>query len=835
VIRSLGTRFAVSFALLAAALLSLTLLVIAAVSHHQAASLRDQLRHTLAGARHIEEHRALKQSTRYLSNRLFNPLYRLDISVLNEEIQQIAGWLPVDSFLILDAGRAVVTDGTDSNTRYGTRYPLDPLPQADQPTFEQTPSGTRLAFVIGFSDQVAGYALVSLSNEAFEASVAQLDARLDAIWDSFGHSLWVTGTGSLVVLAIVTFLFSGWLSRVLSRPVFEMVDAASQFAAGNLDHKLRIRSQDELGVLAHSLNRMAGDLKKNSALLARSQEMALLGSWEFQPGRDNAFVLSDGACRLLGVDRRSTPTLRSLLRLVTPADRAHALGLLRGPRGRALRAEFGVRWPDGERRVIHLQGEPLSGAQGAFIGTVQDVTERRRHEEQLARLANYDSLTGLPNRNLLRDRLERAVANAVAGGREVALLFLDLDRFKAVNDALGHAVGDDLLRSVADRLRALSGTTDTVARLGGDEFTILIEATSAEAAAERAAHTVAALAEPYRLAERVLYVSASVGVTLFPRDGHDIGTLLRNADSAMYLAKEQGRATYRFFTPELDRKVHDRLSLEQNLRDTLERRAFELHFQPQVELGTGRILGVESLLRWPVANGLVPAADFVPVLEETGMIVELTDWALDVACRQGRQWRDMGMRDLRVAVNLSAHQFQQRDVVATISRALTEHGLPPDGLEIEITESTLLDAERSLKVAEALQQLGVRLALDDFGTGYSSLSYLRRYSVDTLKIDRSFVVDVEADHDSALITAAVIALSMRLGLDTVAEGVETPAQLAQLRKLGCDAIQGYLVSPPMTAAAFTTWAGQQIWSTAGCYWRGHEGLMPGSLVRRGSG
>ncbi|WP_233864562.1 sensor domain-containing protein [Paraburkholderia adhaesiva] len=444
--------------------------------------------------------------------------------------------------------------------------------------------------------------------------------------------------------------------------------------------------------------------------------------------------------------------------------------------------------PDPEGRTTH------------HIGIINDVTELIRYQEQLEFQANYDSLTLLPNRNLLRERLQQALTTARRQGRGVTVVFLDLDGFKNVNDSLGHSVGDQLLRVVAERLARCARTNDTVARHGGDEFVVVLAGITDEksliAWMERAR---AMISEPVWLEGMELYVGCSMGASVFPQDGDDAETLLKKADVAMYRAKDMGRNTYQFFQPEMNASVGARMNLERRLRRALRDGEFLLHYQPQVELATGRIVGMEALVRWhDPDSGLVSPAQFIPVAEESGLIGPLSDWVLREACRQNREWQSAGLPPVRVSVNLSARVFHQRNIAELVTEVLAETGLDACYLELEVTESTLMrNTEEAVSMLNELHELGIGIAVDDFGTGYSSLSYLKRLPVDRLKIDRSFVADIGTSDDNETITAAIIALAHELQLQVIAEGVETSSQFAFLRERDCDELQGYYFSPPL--------------------------------------
>jgi diguanylate cyclase (GGDEF)-like protein/PAS domain S-box-containing protein len=483
---------------------------------------------------------------------------------------------------------------------------------------------------------------------------------------------------------------------------------------------------------------------------------------------------------------------------------------------------------DGVEAAIEDSAAPIHDRRGEVTGAVMvfhDVSTARALSLRMSYLAQHDALTDLPNRILLNDRLTEAIALAQRYERQLALLFLDVDRFKHINDSLGHVIGDRLLQSVAQRLTACVRASDTVSRQGGDEFVILLsEVKHARDAAVCAEKILLALRTPHIIDQHELHLSVSIGIVTYPDDGSEGETLLQNADFAMYHAKDSGRDNYQFFKPDMNLRAVERQSLENGLRHALERQEFVLHYQPKMHLATGTIIGVEALIRWlHPQRGLVPPVQFIPIAEESGLIVPIGRWVLREACLQARDWRDAGLAPLRIAINISAVELRAKDFVASVHAVLKETGVQPSCLELELTETFLMqDPKSTAAVLQAIKDMGVKLALDDFGTGYSSLSYLKRFPIDTLKIDRSFVRDLTTDADDASIVSAVISMGKSLHMRVVAEGVETPEQLAFLREHRCPEGQGYYFNRPMAAAELTPLLGGS----------GRE-LTPGGIVIRG--
>ena len=578
-------------------------------------------------------------------------------------------------------------------------------------------------------------------------------------------------------------------------------------------------------------SRIREELVRSRARLARAQDLARMGSLEWHPQASRPLGrldLSPEALRLFGL-AEPTQSLRSVLRRVIPSER-HALIRALGDvaaRGTVLATDVTLHLVDGRRRIVHLELEPATGLQGTgYSGVVQDVTDRRLAEDRIRHLANFDSLTGLPNRRQLIWRTERALDHARRLGHLSALLLIDLDRFKVINDTLGHAAGDELLIEVARRLRAcvrhsdqvvdapiesagvrIHRTLEAVGRLGGDEFVALLPEIAQAADAERVAERILkALRTPIVAGGQECFVTASVGVAIFPRDGESVIDLLRNSDVAMYSAKSAGRNTAAVFVPSLVIRGRDRLELDSALHKALERGEIELHYQPKVDVARARVVGVEALMRWNHAGRIVQPGEFIPLAEESGLIEPLSYWALDEAMRQCAAWRAGFGYAGSIAVNLPARVLERAELVDRIRGCVHRHGVSFESMIVEITETGLMkDIDRALAVLERLRAIGVRLSIDDFGTGYSSLAYLTSLPISELKIDGSFVRGLGVAARSAAVATAIIALGRSLGLEVVAEGVETLAHLRQLRAQGCEIMQGYLFSPAMVPASFERW------------------------------
>ncbi|MDX2453007.1 EAL domain-containing protein [Desulfosarcina sp.] len=563
------------------------------------------------------------------------------------------------------------------------------------------------------------------------------------------------------------------------------------------------------------------ELDRNRSRLAKTQELAKLGNWQIDLASFE-FSCSSKACRLLGLDGQHQASYEDFLSPIIARERDAVKEKIDQAvqRKQAVVLNYPVILPDGSQKHILNQGQVVYSKDGIpelMLGVIQDVTQLRQAEEEIRMLAFYDSLTGLANRSLFMDRLEQAVATARRTRQKFALLFLDLDQFKLINDTLGHHIGDLLLKQVASRLKTNIRGSDTasiagldpldsvIARLGGDEFTVLLSnIKEPESAAKVAMRLINEIADTYQLEGYDVSMTTSIGISVFPEDGTESSILLKNADSAMYHAKKNGRNSYQFYTESLNRSAMEKFSIERDLKKALINDEFVLFYQPRINLSSRRIVGAEALIRWiHPTKGMITPDKFIPISEESGQIIDINRWVLQTACRQKNQWIDAGLQPVNVAVNLSGYKLSSQNIIRTIKEALGARGNENESLEIEITENVLMqDTQETVSTLQQIKALKLRIALDDFGTGYSSLSYLTSFPVDIIKIDRSFVMGCTTEPKNLIIIKAIIAMGHSMDKLIVAEGIETEEQFALMKELGCDEGQGYLFKHPVPQDVF---------------------------------
>lgn len=732
------------------------------------------------------------------------------------------------------------------NERIAEQYAFRTIP-AEKPAVSSVLRGNRARTKGGFSADRKIYQTASgIQYNGKAIGTIYVGLSMDALNQEIANS-----KKTIALVSSIIFFFgivaAFGLSTLITGPLSRIVEAAETISGGDLSRRASVTTGGEVGQLARSFNGMVDRLDAARASMAqlnqnlesrveertselkeeieerKRAEVAVRISEEryrllYERNLAGVYVstidgqilnCNDACARMFGYSSRAEfMDQAGTIPYVHSHDRDRILARLR-EEGTVTNEEIQIRtrqeticWILENVRLI----EAADGGQATLEGILLDITDRKRAEQEIEYKAYHDALTGLPNRRLFKDRLTVAVAHARRARGNMAVMFLDLDDFKSVNDTLGHAVGDQLLQVMADRLRACLREEDSVARVGGDEFTLLISDIDGEdAASEVAKKVMLEIALPLQVEEDEIRITTSMGVAMYPGDGIDAETLLKNADRTMYRVKERGGNNFQLNSRLPASRSVGRFAMEQELKNAVARDQFVVHYQPQVDLKTRELRGVEALVRWqhPEDGEVIEPAGFISLAEQTGLIIPIGEWVLRKSCEQVHLWHEAGFSDIRVAVNVSARQFHQREFVAMIERVLSESKLAPQFLDLEITESmTMQKSDWTLQMLNSLREMGVKIAVDDFGTGQSSLSYLKRFPIDKVKIDKSFINDVTSDRDNASIVIAILLLADRLGLATVAEGVETEEQCGFLERHLCQDIQGYLVSRPLAANVF---------------------------------
>jgi diguanylate cyclase len=678
--------------------------------------------------------------------------------------------------------------------------------------------------------------IVSMHYTGMEAM--KMDAAIE-----YNLFLWALSAIIAFVVSIVALYLLSFVSQIYQSTKLPWVKSVSALIMGIAISGMHYTGMAAASYKPHHHADLSGSAPFNSTLLAYAIGIVILillglvfistfidRRFEYQSiqserkfrslieSANDAIILSDsrgtiiswnkGAECIFGFDKNEA--LGKKLQIIIPEkyQEAHQKGMDRyiatgEPKvmGKTVELE-GVR-KDGSEFPIELSLASWKEDGNVFFSSIiRDITVRKRNEAKINQMIYRDPLTDLPNRLLLNDRLAQALDQANNNKQTLGIMFIDLDRFKYINDTLGHAVGDELLIEVAKRIEACVGKADTVSRQGGDEFIVLVPNTTSDEVTKKAQRIIDAFSQSVMVNEQELFVTPSIGISMYPGDGRDIETLIKNADTAMYRVKEQGKNNFQFYTPEMNEAVTKKMQLEVGLRKALERNEFHIVYQPQIDVMTGQVIGAEALLRWEHPEwGSISPAEFIPIAEETGLILQIGEWVLRGACMQNKQWQNDGFRELRVAVNISSRQFQQSDLVERVRGILKETGLAPEYLELELTESIIQDSKYAVAKMQQLKEMGIHLSIDDFGTGYSSLSYLKTFPIHTLKIDRSFTRNIYADPKDASLVETIIAMAHNLDLKVIAEGVETEEQLQFLQDKHCNEAQGYFFSRPISASA----------------------------------
>ncbi|MES9925210.1 MAG: EAL domain-containing protein [Candidatus Thiodiazotropha endolucinida] len=764
---------------------------------------------TMSVALHNEAKKRLMNLSAILSQDVANPLYNFDMLAILHLLQSVANLDDIVYVMVIDPQGVIVHDGTELLDNYGKQIEdgkiLDWIKKESVPLLKNSEDVMEIVSPVHIADERLGWVRIALSKKGQLENTEKLTRQLSEL-TSESHKreryllFFVTGILLLLGLALAALI-----SNRLVSPIRMLTEYVKRVGEGAYGIELEKSRSDEIGQLIHSFNRMSRDLSNTSVsrqylndVLNNLRDALIVVSVD-----KNIIMVNNAAVDMIGYDKERLVGM-SYYDIIDRRDGVRVkqwLTYLMKDEADSIDARYIT--ADGSCVLVSLSGAYLdfSGGPGQIITVAQDVSEHRKNEEHIRYLAQYDGLTNLPNRQLFSDRLKHAMEQADRGEYLVALMFIDLDRFKKVNDSLGHHAGDQLLKKAAVRLKKMLRVGDTVARLGGDEFTIIAEQIKSISDGVNIAKTILeTISEPFEIESRKVHIGCSIGIVFYPFSKDDIGSLIQKADMAMYQAKRSGRGQYCVYNHLLGANEDGLIQQESELMEALKTKSFHLLYQPMIDINTGSMVGMEALLRWDnPRRGLLDPTEFLPFLENSGLIIELGDWVLERACIEILACDDSGDQPLQLNVNVSIHQFNQGDFSHRVESILTRTGFDPKRLELEITESSLIeDIELSRYVVRSLKKLGVRIAVDDFGTGYSSFSYLRDFTLDTLKLDSSFIKGLPADNYATGICTALIKMAEIMDLNVVAEGVENSKQLEWLSQKNVQQCQGYYFSEPVT-------------------------------------
>jgi diguanylate cyclase (GGDEF)-like protein/PAS domain S-box-containing protein len=764
---------------------------------------------TMRNALHDEATKRLTNLSSILSEDLKNPLYDLDMLAILQLLNSVASLEDIAYAMVIDPQGVILHDGTELLDNYGKKIEerriLQWIESKSTPLLIDSEEVVEIISPVFIADENLGWVRIALFKKVQLENTAKLTQQLSDLTLQYQRRERYLLFFVTVVLLLLGLILAALISRRLVSPILKLTEYVKRVGEGAYGIEMEKNRSDEIGQLIQSFNRMSRDLSITSVSRQYLNDVInnLCDALIVFDVNKKIIMVNNATVEMTGYDNERLVGM-SFYDIIAGRDSARVKQWLNQLISEATDT-IDVRYITANDTdvLVSLSGTylDLSAAQGQFITVAQDVSERRKNEEHIRFLAQYDGLTKLPNRQLFRDRLKHAMEQAERGEYLIALMFIDLDRFKKVNDSLGHHAGDLLLKETAVRLKKILRLGDTVARLGGDEFTIIAEQIKSISDGINIAKTILEIIrEPFEIDARSVHVGCSIGIVFYPFSKDDIGSLIQKADMAMYQAKRSGRGQYFVYNHMLGANEDGILQLESELMEALKSKSFQLLYQPIVESATGELTGVEALLRWEhPRRGILDPNEFLPFLENTGFIIELGDWILELACREMIEYDESTDRKLQLNVNVSMHQFNQGDYSRRVEAILNQTGFDPKRLELEITESSLIeDIEMSRNVVRSLSRLGVRIAVDDFGTGYSSFSYIRDFSLNTLKLDASFIKGLPNDNYATGICSALIMMASIIDLTVVAEGVENPQQLEWLSKENVDQCQGYYFSEPVS-------------------------------------